>query len=84
MEWTVVTVLIAVIGLVAAVTKPIVTLTRSITELTVVVKHLQGEMEALTVKNTESHRRLWAHNEEQDGRLDDHEQRIHDMERGNH
>ena len=29
----------------------------------------------------ESHRRIWAKNEEQDGRLDDHERRIDRLER---
>ena len=38
MEWTTVTVIIALVGLGAAIIKPIVSLTRSITELTIQVK----------------------------------------------
>ena len=80
MEWTVVTVVVALAGLFAAVAKPIVSLTRSITELTVVVKNLQGDVKGLTEKNSQGHARLWEKSEEQDRRLDDHEQRLHAME----
>ena len=80
MEWTTVTVIIALVGLGAAVIKPIVSLTQSITKLTVVVERLERELDEQSEHNRESHKRLWDHNEEQDNRLDDHERRIHDME----
>jgi len=82
MEWTTVTVIIALVGLGAAVIKPIVSLTQSITKLTVVVERLERELDEQSEHSRESHRRLWDHNEEQDNRLDDHERRIHDMEKG--
>ena len=82
MEWTTVTVIIALMGLGAAVIKPIVSLTQSITKLTVVVERLERELDEQSEHSRESHRRLWDHNEEQDNRLDDHERRIHDMEKG--
>lgn len=82
MEWTTVTVIIALVGLGAAVIKPIVSLTQSITKLTVVVERLERELDDQSEHSRESHRRLWDHNEEQDNRLDDHERRIHDMEKG--
>lgn len=81
MEWTTVTVIIALVGLGAAIIKPIVSLTQSITKLTVVVQTLQEDMTGLTTKNSQSHARLWDHNDEQDVRLDDHERRIIDIER---
>lgn len=80
MEWTTVTVIIALVGLGAAVIKPIVSLTQSITKLTVVVERLEWELDEQSEHSRESHKRLWDHNEEQDNRLDDHERRIHDME----
>lgn len=80
MEWTTVTVIIALVGLGAAVIKPIVSLTQSITKLTVVVERLERELDDQSEHSRESHRRLWDHNEEQDNRLDDHERRIHDIE----
>ena len=45
MEWTTVTVIIALVGLGAAIIKPIVSLTRSITELTIQVKGLRTDMD---------------------------------------
>lgn len=45
MEWTTVTVIIALVGLGAAVIKPIVSLTQSITKLTVVVERLERELD---------------------------------------
>ena len=80
MEWTTVTVIIALVGPGAAVIKPIVSLTQSITKLTVVVERLERELDEQSEHSRESHKRLWDHNEEQDNRLDDHERRIHDME----
>ncbi len=80
MEWTTVTVIISLVGLGAAVIKPIVSLTQSITKLTVVVERLERELDDQSEHSRESHRRLWDHNEEQDNRLDDHERRIHDIE----
>lgn len=81
MEWTVVTVVIALVGLGAAIVKPIVSLTRSITSLTVVVERVEKELASQARHSEQSHRRIWAKNEEQDGRLDDHEMRIDRLER---
>lgn len=81
MEWTVVTVLIALVGLGAAIIKPVVSLTRSITSLTVVVERVERELVEQEKHSTESHRRLWAHNTEQDEQLADHEMRIDRLER---
>lgn len=80
MEWTTVTVIIALVGLGAAIIKPIVSLTQSITKLTVVVETLQEDMSGLTTKNSQGHARIWDHNEEQDARIEDHERRIGTLE----
>lgn len=81
MEWTVVTVVIALVGLGGAIVKPIASLTGSITKLTVVVERVEKELAEQAQHSHESHRRLWEHNAEQDGRLDDHEMRIDRLER---
>ena len=81
MEWTVVTALVALAGLGAAIIKPIVSLTRSITTLTVVVERIERELASQARHSQESHRRIWAKNDEQDGRLDDHEKRIDRLDR---
>lgn len=81
MEWTIVTVLIALVGLGASVVRPIVSLTRSITELTVVVRNLRTDMDEQAQHGRQTHRRLWEHNGVQDKRLEEHERRIGTLER---
>lgn len=80
MEWTTVTVIIALVGLGAAVIKPIVSLTGSITKLTVVVERLEDGLNKLDEGNHKSHQRIWDHNDEQDDKLADHERRIGALE----
>lgn len=80
-EWGVVGVLVVLLGLGVTIVKPIVSLTKSITELTVTMQGFKQDLDNLTVNNTESHRRLWTHNEEQDETINDHETRIQIIER---
>lgn len=79
-EWAVFGVIVAVAGFLAVVVPPIVNLTKSITRLTVVVDKLSGDLEDQKKRSTESHRELWAHNGEQDERINDHETRIRLLE----
>lgn len=79
-EWSVVLVVITLFALGASIVKPVVSLTRSITTLTVAVEALQKEMGGLISKNRESHERIWRHAERQDARLEEHEKRIVKME----
>ena len=80
MEWTVVTVIIAIVGLGIAIVKPVVSLTQSITKLTVLVDKLAEDMGEYVGKNRDSHARIWEKNKEQDDRLNDHDKRISVME----
>lgn len=82
-EWGVVGVIVVLLGLGVSIVKPIVSLTRSITELTVTMRDFKQDLDNLTVNNTESHRRIWRHNEEQDEQIQDHETRIQIIERDN-
>lgn len=74
--WSVVLVIVTLVGLGAAFIKPVVSLTRSITTLTMTVKNLQKDLSGLTAKNDDSHERIWKHEEKQDAQLEDHEKRI--------
>ena len=83
MEWTVVTVLVAIVGLFFTVGKPIVNLNTSITKLQVTLDNMGRELEeqkkALAEQERSahnSHSRIWAHEEEQDRTLNDHERRL--------
>ena len=82
-EWTVVTVLIALVGLFITVGKPIINLNNTMTTLNVNVEHNSNELAEL--KNDfksqrdsahESHQRLCEHNTKQDAKIQDHETRL--------
>lgn len=79
-EWGVVGVIVVLVGLIASILKPLINLNSSITKLTVAVENLQKDVEGMTAKSSEAHRRLWDHNEEQDHKLEDHEIRIQKVE----
>ena len=79
-EWTIVTVLGALVALGAAVVKPLISLNTTITTLTVAVDALQKNVEGLASRNSESHAQLREAIEKGDGRLDNHEIRIVTME----
>ena len=70
-EWGVVTVLIALVTFGIAVVKPIVSLTKSIAELTTIVSQLKTDVENQRDQAKESHTKLWAYNEKQDGRINE-------------
>ena len=79
-QWMVVTALAVLVGLGAAIVTPIIKLNTTITRLTEVVKTTQKTLDKLTEDNSESHRRLWGHNDEQDKLLAEMEKRISAIE----
>lgn len=69
MEWTVVTVIIALVGLFMTVGKPIITLNSSITHLQDAIDELREDIKVLTGRT-----------DNQEERLQDHETRISILE----
>lgn len=80
-EWTVVTALAVLAGLMTSVIKPVINLNGSIIRLTETVNTLQKNIAGLAAKNSETHEKLWRKNEQQDIRLNEHETRLQIMER---
>ncbi len=80
MEWEIITVIIALVGLVATVTKPIMKLTNTITQLNDTCQTLEERMEKFENHNHDSHVKIWAHNDKQDEQLTNHENRISILE----
>lgn len=72
-EWGVVTVLVALVGFVATVVKPIINLNTSITKLTEIVDRMSKDLDELTKRNADTHARIFE-------RLEDHETRIKILE----
>ena len=79
-EWTVVGVVIALIGFAASIVGPVVKLNTSITKLTVTMDNVSARLGKIEADNHDSHKRLWQHNDQQDDKLADHEHRIKVME----
>lgn len=77
-EWTIVTTIVVIVGLIVTVTTPLLKLNTSITQLRSLIENVVKRVD----DNTESHRRIWKHNDEQDALLQNHELRIHDLEKG--
>lgn len=74
MEWTVVTVMVALAGLFVTVGRPVVELNRSITRLTTMLDHVTQRLDRLESDNRQTHARLWQ-------RLDQHDDRLHKLEK---
>lgn len=70
MEWTVVTVIIALVGLFMTVGKPLLNLNRSITKLEDTIANLQADLAKYESKT-----------DDQENKLNDHETRITVLER---
>lgn len=79
MTWEIVVGIIALFGFLVSVIT-LTKLTRIMTELTISVEGLKEAIKQMSDKNTESHRRIWEHNTEQDELLENHEKRITKIE----
>lgn len=80
-EWTVVSVIVTLAGLGAALVRPLIGLNATITRLTVAVNMLETNISGLAAKNSESHAKLWDRVEEHDDILNAHETRLAVIER---
>ena len=79
-EWVIFKDIVVIVGLIVTVTTPLLKLNTSITQLRTLLDSVVKRIDDNDRNNTDSHRRLWQHNTEQDRTLQNHEQRIHDLE----
>ena len=80
MTWEIFLGIVALVGFCITIATPLMKLSKTMTELNVNMQNLNQAMNTLTANNTESHRRIWAHNDEQDEKLENHEKRITKIE----
>ena len=66
MTWEIFLGIVALVGFIITVMTPIIKLNTSITKLNVALETLQTSMNKIDNDNTESHRRIWNHNDSQD------------------
>ena len=88
MEWTVITVLVVVVGLISSIIKPLLTLNKTLvvlnittTDLGTKVSSLDNQIKELTDNNSKGHARLWDQEAEQDKTINEHELRITELEK---
>lgn len=80
-EWTIVTVIATLMGLLVSVVRPLMNLNATITRLTEVVNTLEKNISGLSARNSETHGRLWEKTEEHGEILNRHETRLQLLER---
>lgn len=80
MTWEIFLGIVALVGFCVTIATPLMKLSKTMTELNVNMQNLNQAMNTLTANNTESHRRIWVHNDEQDEKLENHEKRITKIE----
>ena len=81
-EWSVVLVIISLVGLGAAIIKPILSLNTAIVKLTEAVKELQKDMADFVNGNHNSHVRIHERIDGCNEAIRDHENRIEKLEEG--
>ena len=72
-----------ILGVGVTVVKPILEVVKTMTELNESIKNLTDKFNMFEVANSEAHKRLWGHNDEQDEKIQDHEKRISLIENRN-
>lgn len=83
-EWTVVSVIVVLIGLFFTVGRPVINLNSAITTLTVKIEHMQSDEADESRRNTESHAKMCEHLETHDNTLVEHDKRITKIEYETH
>lgn len=76
MEWTVVTVIVVLVGLIAAVVRPIVNLNATITKLDTTLEIFLKRYDKDCDENDKEHNALWEKCEEQDKDIGDLDTRV--------
>ena len=75
-EWTIVGVIVVLVGLILSVSKPIISFNSSVLRLEGVVKTLEKTVKRVDVDNREEHSELWEAVDRTSTRQADHEVRI--------
>lgn len=79
-RYEVVVIISTLLGMGAVIFKPISSLVKILTRLDETVKNLGSSLLEFKDQNTEAHRRIWKHQDNQDERLDEHEKRLDRIE----
>lgn len=78
--WGVVEILIALVGFLFLIAKPLIASVKAMTKLTDTMEELSQDIKKMEKKSSEAHRKIWNHIGEHDETLKDHEIRIRIVE----
>ncbi|MBR4954027.1 MAG: hypothetical protein IKV47_06215 [Oscillospiraceae bacterium] len=79
-EWTVVSVIVVLVGLGISIIKPIISLNGTITRLADSVGVLEKNIESIAAKNSDAHDKLWLITNRHDDIIREHEFRLQKIE----
>lgn len=79
-EWSVVLVIVALIGLGVTVGTPMIKLVKTIIALDLTLKHLREDIQSFKSFNDDEHNELKKQQEFMTGELSDHDKRLHSLE----
>ena len=79
-EYTVVLVIVTIVGLFVTIGKPIISLNTNIVELSSSVKALQKTVDRLEKRQEDDNRKVWRRLDKGDAKFDNHEHRIAKLE----
>ena len=76
MEWTVVTVIVVIVGLVISIATPLIKNTKAMTELTVSIRMLNDQVKRMEDHNESEHKELQEQLDHHDDKINNHETRL--------
>ena len=90
MEWTVVSVIVVIVGLIGTVAVPLAKNTKAMTQLSGRIDHLvyrmeqeESDLNAFKSKSADKHEKIFGQLNDHENKLINHEARIYDLEKNN-
>ena len=80
MTWDIVAGIVLLAGFIITVIKTIIPLTNAVARLTEQSIYMGDKVEEINQQKKEEHKKIHAHNEKQDAMLQNHEQRLHELD----
>lgn len=80
MTWDIVAGIVLLAGFIITVVKTIIPLTNAVTRLTDQIVFVMGKMNEMDKQKKEEHKEIHEHNKLQDAMLQNHEQRLHELD----
>lgn len=80
LTWDIVAGIVLLAGFIITVVKTVIPLTNAVTRLTDQIVFVTGKVDEMDKQKKEEHKEIHEHNKVQDAMLQNHEQRLHDLD----